>query len=299
MINITMNQQPVFIIGSPRSGTSLLRLMMTSHSQIMVPPECGFLVWLANHYGDWAEKDIFNQQRLCNYLNELQECRKFDTWELGSHEIKAKILQIKPVNYSQLSSCVYLAYAEKLGRQSVIWGDKNNFYLEHIPELIKLYPQARFIHIVRDGRDIACSYREIQQRPSSSPYSPNLPIDLVTIARQWSSNLSKILEDLSVLKAEQKLTISYEHLVTEPQVVMQKVVDFLVVDYEPAMLDFYLSNQNQQLEPIALMDWKQRTLEPVSAKTVGRFLTELTVDEIKVFQESARECLQTFEYRLY
>lgn len=299
MINMMTLQQPVFIIGSPRSGTSLLRLMMTSHSQIMVPPESGFLVWLANQYGEWTASDTLNEQILCNYLADLQKCRKFDTWELNSPEIKAKILQIQPENYSQLSSCVYLAYAEKLGRQPTIWGDKNNFYLEHIPELIRLYPQARFIHIVRDGRDIACSYREIQQRPSSSPYSPNLPTDMVTIARQWSTNLFKVQDDSSVLHPEQKLTISYENLVNEPQLIMRKVVDFLGVDYEPTMLDFYVSNQNQHLEPAALMDWKQRTLEPVSAKTVGRFLTELSADEIKVFQDTAQDCLQTFGYHLH
>lgn len=59
---------PMFVIGSPRSGTSLLRLILTDHTKFIIPPECGFNLWLHNQFGDWSVQDTQSKERRRNYL---------------------------------------------------------------------------------------------------------------------------------------------------------------------------------------------------------------------------------------
>lgn len=287
---------PIFIIGSPRSGTSLLRLILTNHSKLIIPPECGFNLWLHNMYGQWTEHDSQSDESRMKYLASLQACKKFDTWALESNRINQTIISNLPTNYAQLSACVYMAYAEKIGKSPSTWGDKNNYYISHIPELATLYPTAKFLHIVRDGRDIACSYREVTKQASQSPYSPNLPTEIEAIASQWASNVNQAANALDSLPPAQRKTIRYEDLVRDPVPVITGICNWLGLVFEARMLEFHEENKKAGLEPSQTLDWKKRTLEPISDHTVGRYLHQLTSNELSTFQNYAREALTRFSY---
>ncbi|WP_048331145.1 sulfotransferase [Bizionia psychrotolerans] len=182
-----MIKNQFFIYGNPRSGSSLLRLLLNSHSQICVPPECGFYHWLASKYGSWNPSNL-NAKDIDAYIEDLQNCKKFETWLLPSSLIRNVIEDHKPEDYNALSTCVYLSYAFMHDKKPNLLGDKNNYYIKHLDELDRMAPDKFIIHIVRDGRDTACSYREIKHIDSSHKYKPILPTDITEIAEEWGVN---------------------------------------------------------------------------------------------------------------
>ena len=289
-------QQPIFIIGSPRSGTSLLRLILTSHTKIIIPPECGFIVWLHRKYSNWSARDAIDYYVREQYLNDLYSCRKFDTWVLDRMAMDSLIIEKQPIDYATLCGLIYAAYAHQYSRSATIWGDKNNFYIDYLPTLDKIYPEARFLHIVRDGRDVACSYREVMQHKSTSPYAPKLTTNIESIAIEWSTNVFKVADYLNSLSNSKKITVRYEDLVQQPESVLLSICDWLNLDYEHQMLEFHDINRRKQLEPALTMGWKQRTMEPISADTVGRYNSLLSGEEQELFSLNAGHALTRFGY---
>ena len=114
-----MNLKHFFILGNPRSGTSMLRLMLDCHSAISVPPECGFLLWLYPKYNNW-NSNCLNSNVLNQFINDVSQSRKFETWKINPSQLKTKILDIKPKNYEELSRCVYLSYSDKINKNPIM-----------------------------------------------------------------------------------------------------------------------------------------------------------------------------------
>ena len=290
--------RPLFVIGNPRSGTSMLRLMLTCHRSIIVPPECGFILWLETAHGNWTANDADDTASVASFVHDLLDCRKFDTWGLNGEMITQAIVNTRPTNYASLCACVVSAYALSQGRTPGIWGDKNNFHISRIVDLHRLFPAARFLHIVRDGRDVACSYRSVMETGSDSPYAPRLATTMTEIAREWSSNVDMAEKTLSDFPPEQHATVTYENLASHPESTLEKICAWLELPFDPEMLNFHSINKAYQLEPASTMDWKARTMKPVSSDTVGQYATVLNNAEIEEFERVAGPTLHSLGYIL-
>ena len=294
-----MNRQqrsPFFVIGSPRSGTTLLRLLLTCHPAVVIPPECGFAIWLRSEFGDWGRDKFSSEPGALRFAQAVAKSRKFETWNISSRSIHKALTQGVPNNYSEACRHIYRLYCSQQGKPNATWGDKNNFYLSHIPELHRIFPDARFLHIVRDGRDVACSYREVMAQASTSPYRPSLPTDIVEIASAWSRDLVQIRTALALLSTDKVLELRYEDLTLSPEIELQALCPWLGVVYDEKMLDFHRINCAKQLEPLGTMGWKPRTLKPVSTDTVGRYTSLLTPKEIATFNVVANAQLRHYGY---
>lgn len=288
-----MHSNPFFIIGNPRSGTTILRLMMNAHPRILVPPECGFCVWLYDKYSEWTfEPD----ELLSAFLDDLFRVKKFETWGIKHDDAFDYISAIKPNSYTELVDCVYGIYGNVHGIDFELWGDKNNFYLDHIFTINKIFPESKFIHIIRDGRDVACSYVELNRKRLSGTYAPKLPADINVIAEEWVGNNVRIIDSLSCLSPGRSATVKYEELITNPITILQNMCTFLGIEYEEKMLDYAKSNKAK--EPYEFLQWKSRIHEPIDLTRMGRHLHELTSTEIDVFNSIACELLARFGYCL-
>ncbi len=291
-----MSHPPFFVIGSPRSGTTLLRLLLTSHPALVVPPECGFVVWLHPTFGDWGVQEFSDPASLSRFAAEVTASRKFESWGVSLEDVENAIARRKPRDYSEACESVYRLFCTHCGKDAAIWGDKNNFYLAHIQTLKAIFSEARFIHIVRDGRDVACSYREVMGGHTNSPYRPSFPVTIDDIARQWSRDVQEIRKQLERLNTHQVIELRYEDLTAAPQRELTRICDWLRIPFDTDMLHFYESNRQNLLEPAATLDWKLRTLEPISTHTVGRHTVLLDQAEINVFLSIARSELQHYQY---
>ena len=97
--------KPIFILGNPRSGTSLLRLMLHSHSHISIPPESHFFLWLEDKYKDW------NISRLENYIIDLCASTKFETWNINHEDLLVFLKKQRISSYGHLTSLVHYFYS--------------------------------------------------------------------------------------------------------------------------------------------------------------------------------------------
>jgi hypothetical protein len=287
---------PIFVLGNPRSGTTLLRLVLTCHRNIVIPPECGFAVWLHPTFGRWPEGPGAGDAFLAEFANAVSQSRKFDTWKLATGDLLNALLARRPADYADAVSCVYEEFARSRGRTFTRWGDKNNFYLEHIATLRAMFPRARFVHIVRDGRDVACSYRELAARKPDSRYAPRLPDSVAEIARSWKANVERIEGDFARLGIGDAICIRYEDLVSEMEPSLKKLCEELGEPFDPTMLRYYALNRADGLEPAELLAWKEKTLNPPDLASTGRYRKDLTPDEIAAFAEIAGGTLARYGY---
>ena len=114
---------PFFILGNPRSGTTMFRLMLNAHSKITVPPDSGFALWFAKKYRNISE---FNESVYSDFVTDLLKAKKFETWELNYNDLLSLINKEQPKIYVELIELVYKAYAIKQNKHPFIFGDKNN-----------------------------------------------------------------------------------------------------------------------------------------------------------------------------
>lgn len=286
---------PVFIIGNPRSGTTLLRLMLTNHQNIVIPPECGFAVWFYDKYREL----VFSEKVIDLFVQDVLTARKIETWNLDEARLREYLIQSKVETYAQAVSAVYEFYGRSLGRTFYRWGDKNNFYLNYIPTIFAIFPSAQFIHIIRDGRDIACSYKTLGSSQIVSKYAPNLPVNIKKIASEWTDNIKKIRSSFEKLPSTQVYEIRYEDLVSQPERELTKICDFLREPYDSAMELYYIKNKLETQEPIEFLQWKAKTLEKPTSSEVGKYMQELKPEEIKEFEHISASVLNLYNYTLY
>jgi Sulfotransferase domain. len=288
--------EPIFILGNPRSGTSLIRLMLNSHPDITIPPECGFIQWWYSKYAAWSLLDSNDALRVQEFVNDVATSRKIETWHLNFEMLEAEITSLQPSDYGELCACVYSTYAKGRSRIPKVWGDKNNYYIHHLQELNYIYPNAKYVAIVRDGRDVACSYRGVSELQSTSVYRPNLPIKVEEIAAEWTRN-NTLIRDFFLSKVKgRSFTVRYEDLVQSPATVLTQICDFLKLKYSPQMLEYHKSNSLNEDEPKEFIDWKKKTLTAPDANNINKFQKILSVGEIAAFNEIADMMLKLYGY---
>jgi hypothetical protein len=288
------SSQPIFIIGNPRSGTTLLRLMVASHPAIVVPPECGFAVWWREKYQGWNADSATD--RVEEFLRDLAQSKKIETWQMDFKAVADAIRSEKPANYAALVSLAYSVYARQHKPAFRRWGDKNNFHVRHVATLYALFPGAQFIHIVRDGRDAACSYRQLSEKKIESAYAPKLPVAIDSIAAEWKDNLEAVRAGFATLPKDQRAEVRYEDLVHEPENTLRSLCEFLGETFDAKMLEYYSLNRRDTLEPTEFLQWKSKTLNPPDVAGIGRFRAELTAAEIETFEKIAGEMLRAYNY---
>ena len=286
---------PIFIIGSPRSGTTLFRLMLTSHPEIVVPPECGFAVWWRRKYNDWKEADAHGG-RLPVFLDDLASSKKIETWKLDYVALATRIREREPRDYPALVSLIYESFGNAMNSAMQRWGDKNNFHIRHIADLHAMFPNAVFLHIIRDGRDVACSYRELSSVRTISAYAPRLPAQMAEIAREWAGNIAAIRESFAALGWRNVCEVRYEDLLANTEPELRRICDAIGELFDRSMLDYSEKNRREQLEPADFLAWKKRTLEPPDTSRAGRYLRDLTAADIAEFETAARPTLAAYRY---
>lgn len=289
-----MSYPPLFIIGNPRSGTTLLRLIINAHSQFVVPPECGFIQWLYHFFSSWTLADSQAPRRVETFLGALSKCRKMETWGLNYEELGKAISKNQPDSYANLCREVLNQYIRQEKPGAVRWGDKNNYYIQHLQTIEAIFPEAVFLFIVRDGRDVACSYRALHEKSSTSSYYPNLPFEPEEIAREWAANNQRVLSRLSNLRTH---LIKYEDLVSEAGDSIREICTFLGISFESGMLEFYREKTSR--EPHEMIAWKEKTQKRITSSQIGRFQKELSPEEIEAFELEAGNDLRNLGYTLY
>lgn len=269
---------PLFIVGSERSGTTLLRLMLTSHPAIAVPPEGDFLTRMRSD----APTSPAQQQAFVQAFLSIEKCRE---WGLSAVLLTEGIAMMKPQTWSELAAVPYWTWLAVNYPTANRWGDKNPSHIHRLPRLLNLYPGARIIHIIRDGRDVAASWMNV-------PFGPS---DASSAAMKWGR---AVQAGLTAARQHpgQVLSVHYEALVCEPESTLRDICAFLGENFSHEMMGYADQNQQRALVPRHRLSWHRNTLRPPDPSRIGRWRSVLTPSQVASFEQSAGEVLSMLDY---
>jgi protein-tyrosine sulfotransferase len=216
---------PIFILGVPRSGTTLLRAILDSHSAIACGPETP---WLGGH-----------QPRS---LHSLWRALRDEPW--GYCQSYNMPRDIPTLAARDFLNTLMSRYASARAKKR--WAEKTPDNALYVDFLLELFPDARFIHLTRDGLDVAMSTSIVAPHRKGisdfleskigfgpdAPAVPNTPFAALLRWRHWNNLITRSLA------GRDYFTLSYERLVAGPEPAIRELTDFIDEPFEPSMLDY-------------------------------------------------------------
>lgn len=209
------------VVGAPRSGTTLLRLMLDAHPALAVPPETGFLPMLAALDGPAARDPAALAAAIAGFPPGMPNWPDF---RLEEAALRAAITALPEPSPAGAARCFYRLYAARFGKPR--WGDKTPVHAFGLPEIARLLPEAAVIHIIRDGRDAALSLRPMWFAPGR---------DMASLAAHWRDFVTAARRGAAA--CPRAMEVRYEDLVRAPEPVLRRIARFLDLPYDPAMAE--------------------------------------------------------------
>lgn len=272
--------KPFFIIGSGRSGTTLLRSVLQRHPEIDIPPES--MGRIPNcikkyyRYGGLDWEDLVNV-----VLGEFSSFDTFELWNIGLCNVREAALSL-PEEEQSLARLLDLIYREHIQTHkpnAVLWGDKSPFNTLRLKWIHRAFPMARYIHIIRDGRDVVSSY---------------LKAGLVESVAKACEFWNMSLENVERFKSRSQIelyTLYYEDFVSAPEDIIPKLCDYLSMPFDSIMLGS---------APVDLgdnhLEHMKNVNKPITTASIGKWKTKLTDDQMQEASVRLQKNLKQYGY---
>jgi len=258
----------LFILGCPRSGTTVLQQALNRHSQIVIPPETKFFYYL------------YGRSQACQsaQLRRINSDLRIDL-SAPAHRIRT------PREARDLYNRMARLYVERLDRHDVSYfGDKTPEHTGHLHRIGEVFPDARIIFMYRDGRDVALSLSKM----------PGIHCDVHVGFVIWLY-YQRILRRLWRSASPEIYFVRYEDLALNPTEELNGVLRFLGLPYEPQVAE---GCGNHEGIPEREYAWKERALEPITAERIGVWRRELSVAQIQKLERLGGSALTDLGYEL-
>jgi sulfotransferase family protein len=272
----------VFIVGAPRSGTTLLRRLVDAHPDIAVTRETHWITKLLEG-NDAFSSDAPVTPEL---LHRLRAHPKFTRMNVDNSELDRMLLRGAPVSYAELVTRIFDLYGEAHGKRLV--GDKVPDYVRHLPLLHRLWPTAKFVHLIRDGRDVSLSMLTRERFARRFTTWEEDPIS--TAALSWEQLVRLGREAGAELPPDRYYELRYESLVADPAAECGKLCEFLGVAYDERMLSFHEGRTRHDPGRDAKSAWR-----PVTPG-LRSWRTEMAEGAVERFEAVAGELLGELGY---
>lgn len=266
----------VFIMGCDRSGTTFLGSLIGAHSECIVTPESQFKT---DCYSE-KEKIHFSSQKA---FDKIIDTKRFKIWNTNISFTETEFNQI--YNYSALILHVVKKYNinKQHKKMAKIWVDHTPVNVEYVDLLKSFYPNAKFLHIIRDGRGVAASYKNVTWGPKT----------MHDIANHWLKKLAygfvyeaKYPKDV--------LSIRYEDLLSDTETAVKKITDFIGIKYEENML-----NANGLIVPEYTKHQHQLVGQKADKSRIEAWQKTLSNREIELFEYEAKNMLNLLGYKTF
>jgi len=276
-MSMQLAEKPFFIVGNPRSGTTLLRFILSSHPRIHIPAETGFLPFLSQD----VETNL-NLDRVDEVLKRIGRLNR--KWAGMVDDLQAFYESLPEPRLMYVLDALYRRKIEPYG--AVRWGDKGPSYVRYIPVISEIFPTAQFVHLIRDGRDTTVSAKR--------KWGHNWYMDTCYLLKNWVRNVEHGQQAGAILGPDRYLEIRYENLVQTPRPVIETLCAFLGEQFHPAMLD-HTSLARQLIGPEGAYP---NVRKPISLNSVQRWKREMTLFDQKVANRIAGSKLIALGYEL-
>lgn len=267
-------QARLFLVGSPRSGTTLLQSVLAAHPQIASFPESHFLlVTSRTRRGRWMRKlGLVSPEmrlRLAQFLDEIgrPECRSL----FPQRDIRLK---------SFTTAFVKLLDRLTLAQGKNIWLEKTPGHLYYINDFERYIPEAKFIHLVRNGADVVASLYEVTNQ---YPQDWGRAYDLERCIRTWNQAVKRTEKQLG---KPNHIGVRYEALIAHPEQILSELCHGIGVSFEPTMLSDYRERAKHLI--LAHETWKEAVTSEIHKPNKRKFLTIFTPEEQSYILERLR-----------
>jgi hypothetical protein len=278
----TAEDRPIILLGCPRSGTTLLQLMLHRHPRIAIPPETRFLLPAYESRLEFGDLQVAENRRALGRWIVDRKATRFDELGLDADDIVAEIVDGPPTLGSAFA-IVFRAYARRFGKPR--WGDKRPGYYQHVDVIRRLFPTAQFVHIVRDGRDSIASLTDVPW------WKQGFPAAVST----WAQAIDDMRWAAMRLPEDTYHELRYEALVTDPASELKRLCGFLGEEYDAAM------TEPEALASVAVphrKKWHAMTSLPVTADHVGIWRERLTGEQASLCEAMLGPRLRAHGYDL-
>lgn len=276
---------PIFVVGAPRSGTTLLQRMLRSHPRISSPTgESHFFIPLLRdkiQYGDLSRIENIRvlleqmHERWAEFLDTDFHGVRFEVDSMANaiHARGAKRL-------SEVLDALFRINAEGEGKAR--WLDKTPYYIHHIPTLLATYPDAQFVHIIRDGRDTALSMLE---------RAADIRVfNIAAGAKLWKHYVEAGRSAGKQLAPHQYLELRYEDMLADPVGIVQRLCEFLGEEYSDKIIDFEKSTDPKTKTPLLKQGLQESNRE--------KWRASMTPRQIRTFESIVGDTLLDCGYEL-
>lgn len=272
----------------------MLRLMLDAHPDLAIPPETHFIPEVSRACGK-ALDNSGDPRRV--FLDTVTSHRRWEDFKLEEPVLAERIAAIESFDLGQALRVFYGLYAQRFGKPR--WGDKTPPYVRNMELVGGLLPEARFLHVIRDGRDVALSSMGLWFGPGS----------VEEAARRWQSAIREARRQAESLP--HYLEVRYEDLVTDTEATLKVVCDFVDLPWDPVMLEYHETAEERMGEmhrDVTLPDGEtvvsgeQRTgihaltNRPPQSNRIGRWRTGMAEGDRETFEGIAGETLSDLGY---
>lgn len=284
-MNKIIQNGPIFVVGAPRSGTTLLQRMLRSHPRISSPTgESHFFIPLlrdAAQYGDLSRLENVRS------LLEQMHARWAEFLDTDFHGVQFKVGSIADAIHARgatgmpvVLDALFRINAEGEGKAR--WLDKTPYYIHHIPTLMATYPDAQFVHIIRDGRDAVLSMleRAVDIRV----------FNIAAGAKLWKHYVEAGRSAGKQLAPQQYMELRYEDILGEPVGTVRGLCEFLGEEFSEKVIDFQKSRDPKTKTPLLKQGLQESNRE--------KWRTSMSPRQIRTFESIAGGTLQDCGYEL-
>jgi len=209
-----------FVVGATRSGTTLLRLMLDAHPGIAIPSETHFIPELISA----REKHGATREQM---LELLTSHRRWGDFTIEPTELAERWARVEPLSGAEAVRAFFGLYADKQGKHGARWGDKTPGYVKSMREIQGYLPEARFVHLIRDGRDVALSVLKQSWGPQS----------VEAAAEKWRSRVNRGRSQAPYLGFY--MEVRFEDLILDTERELRRICEFIEIEFDERMLGYH------------------------------------------------------------
>jgi hypothetical protein len=270
-----------FIVGSGRCGSTLLRLLMSAQSGIYVTPETQFIIPLVERL---PLRKILSADEVQVAIDIITTDYRWPDMEIATHDFRRWVAELHQPSLREIIDLVYHDLLRRSGKARL--GDKSPPYITILPQLAALYPEAKFIHLIRDGRDVAISFIDV--RHNTGYYTGELFEWILAVRKGFSYEDSEFSKRI--------LDVRYEDLVQDTEAVLRKICTFLGETFEAGML--HGQRAVDALVPKRERGWHSKLGQPISGNAAGLWRHKLSGPECFLMESCLHKELCRLGYPL-
>lgn len=276
---------PVFIVGCGRSGTTVLRLMLNAHPDLAIPDESHFIYQMARKRGAgrWP-KSLDRPADWERFTSFLKEHRFMLGWQIDHEALYRRLDQLSDRSHASVFAAMFEEFARQRGKPR--WGDKTPMHVQYLLVLKRLFPNAQFVHIIRDGRDVVLSLLTRIWGPRH----------ISVAGSYWKWLVLTGMITGAILGPDCYREVRFEELVMDPEAVLRSLCEWLGLEYTDQVKAYYATEEAKTYATQGEVAY--RLAEPLDRRRVNLWKTEMSTAHHRSVMRQAGGLLDYLGYEI-